>query len=51
MDVVDVTKHRGEADITVGDEARRTGPGGLVMIPAGVRHHVRNPGRCPTTST
>jgi mannose-6-phosphate isomerase-like protein (cupin superfamily) len=35
----------GEADITVGDEARRTGPGGLVMIPAGARHHVRNPGR------
>ena len=37
----------GEADITVGDEARRTGPGGLVMIPAGARHHVRNPGREP----
>ena len=37
----------GEADITVGDEARRTGPGGLVMIPAGARHHVRNPGRDP----
>ena len=62
MDVVDVTKagpaetHRadqsvyvieGEADITIGDEARRTGPGGLVMIPAGARHHVRNPGREP----
>jgi mannose-6-phosphate isomerase-like protein (cupin superfamily) len=26
---------------------RRTGPGGLVMIPAGARHHVRNPGREP----
>ena len=37
----------GEADITVGDEARRTGPGGLVMIPAGARHHVGNPGREP----
>ena len=37
----------GEALITVGDERRRTGPGTLVMIPAGVRHHVRNPGRLP----
>ena len=37
----------GEADITVGDDARRTGPGGLVMIPAGARHHVRNPGSRP----
>ena len=37
----------GEADITIGDDARRTGPGGLVMIPAGARHHVRNPGRDP----
>ena len=37
----------GEATITVGEEERRTGPGGLVMIPAGARHHVRNPGRAP----
>jgi mannose-6-phosphate isomerase-like protein (cupin superfamily) len=37
----------GEADITVGEDERRTGPGGLVMIPAGARHHVRNPGRVP----
>ena len=37
----------GEADITVGEDARRTGPGGLVMIPAGARHHVRNPGSGP----
>jgi len=37
----------GEAIVTVGDEQRRTGPGGLVMIPAGARHHVRNPGREP----
>ena len=37
----------GEADITVEDDHRRTGPGGLVMIPAGARHHVRNPGRQP----
>jgi mannose-6-phosphate isomerase-like protein (cupin superfamily) len=37
----------GEAVVTVDDEERRTGPGGLVMIPAGARHHVRNPGREP----
>ena len=37
----------GEAAITVGEEERRAGPGGLVMIPAGARHHVRNPGREP----
>jgi mannose-6-phosphate isomerase-like protein (cupin superfamily) len=37
----------GEAVITIGDEERRTGPGGLAMIPAGARHHVRNPGRRP----
>ena len=35
----------GEALITVGEEQRRTGPGGLVLIPAGAQHHVRNPGR------
>jgi mannose-6-phosphate isomerase-like protein (cupin superfamily) len=37
----------GEAVITVGDDERRTGPGGLIMIPAGARHHVRNPGERP----
>ena len=37
----------GEAVITVGDDERRTGPGALAMIPAGARHHVRNPGRTP----
>jgi mannose-6-phosphate isomerase-like protein (cupin superfamily) len=37
----------GEAVVTVEDEERRTGPGGLVLIPAGARHHVRNPGRDP----
>jgi mannose-6-phosphate isomerase-like protein (cupin superfamily) len=37
----------GEADIEVGNDERRAGPGGLVMIPAGARHHVRNPGRTP----
>lgn len=37
----------GEAAIRVGEDERRTGPGGLIMIPAGARHHVRNPGRTP----
>ena len=37
----------GEAVVTVENEERRTGPGGLVLIPAGARHHVRNPGRDP----
>jgi mannose-6-phosphate isomerase-like protein (cupin superfamily) len=37
----------GEAVVTVGEDERRTGPGSLVMIPAGARHHVRNPGRRP----
>jgi mannose-6-phosphate isomerase-like protein (cupin superfamily) len=37
----------GEAVITVGSDERRTGPGSLVMIPAGARHHVRNPGAAP----
>jgi mannose-6-phosphate isomerase-like protein (cupin superfamily) len=37
----------GEAAITVGEDERRAGPGGLVLIPAGARHHVRNPGRTP----
>ncbi|MBM4439079.1 MAG: cupin domain-containing protein [Candidatus Rokubacteria bacterium] len=37
----------GEAILTVGDEERRTGPGSLVTIPAGARHHVRNPGTVP----
>jgi mannose-6-phosphate isomerase-like protein (cupin superfamily) len=37
----------GEAVIKVDEDERRTGPGGLVMIPAGTRHHVRNPGREP----
>jgi mannose-6-phosphate isomerase-like protein (cupin superfamily) len=30
--------------IAAGAEA---GPGALVMVPAGQRHHVRNPGRGP----
>jgi mannose-6-phosphate isomerase-like protein (cupin superfamily) len=44
-DVVDVNE--GEAVVTVDAEGRRPGPGSLVMIPAGARHHVRNPGRAP----
>jgi mannose-6-phosphate isomerase-like protein (cupin superfamily) len=37
----------GEAALRVDSEERRAGAGALVMIPAGVRHHVRNPGRAP----
>ena len=37
----------GEAVVSVGEDERRTGPGSLVMIPAGARHHVRNAGRVP----
>ena len=37
----------GDAVVTIANEERRTGPGGLVMIPAGATHHVRNPGRAP----
>jgi mannose-6-phosphate isomerase-like protein (cupin superfamily) len=37
----------GEAVVRIGDAEHRAGPGALVMIPAGARHHVRNPGRLP----
>jgi len=37
----------GEAVVRIGDAEHRAGPGALVMIPAGARHHVRNPGRAP----
>ncbi|HEY3100433.1 MAG TPA: cupin domain-containing protein [Methylomirabilota bacterium] len=37
----------GEAALRVDDEERRVSAGALVMIPAGARHHVRNPGRAP----
>ena len=37
----------GEALVTIGDGAHRAGPGALVVIPAGARHHVKNPGREP----
>ena len=31
----------------VGEEEQRAAAGALVMIPAGARHHVHNPGRAP----
>lgn len=37
----------GEAVVRVGEKEHRAGSGALVMIPAGTRHHVRNPGRVP----
>jgi len=37
----------GEGVVRLGAVERKVGPGGLVTIPAGVRHHVRNPGRTP----
>ena len=37
----------GEALLRVGQEERSATAGALVMIPAGARHHVHNPGRVP----
>ncbi len=37
----------GEAEMRVGADRFTVKPGALVMIPAGTRHHVRNPGRTP----
>ena len=37
----------GEAIVRLGDDEHKAGPGALVMIPAGTRHHVRNPGPTP----
>jgi mannose-6-phosphate isomerase-like protein (cupin superfamily) len=37
----------GEAVVRIGEREHRAGAGALVMIPAGARHHVRNPGRTP----
>jgi mannose-6-phosphate isomerase-like protein (cupin superfamily) len=37
----------GEAIVKLGDDEHKAGPGALVMIPAGTRHHVRNPGATP----
>ncbi|HEY7648557.1 MAG TPA: hypothetical protein VID04_06090 [Methylomirabilota bacterium] len=59
MDVVDVFAHRGQFFRVLQQTARsqtavmtiaagaEAGPGALVMVPAGQRHHVRNPGRGP----
>ena len=37
----------GEAEMGIGGERLVAGPGALVTIPGGVRHHVRNGGRRP----
>lgn len=37
----------GQAIVRLGDREHKAGPGALVMIPAGTRHHVRNPGSVP----
>lgn len=37
----------GEALLTIGAREHRAGPGALVLIPAGTRHQVKNPGRAP----
>jgi mannose-6-phosphate isomerase-like protein (cupin superfamily) len=37
----------GEALVRIDGAEHRAGPGALVMIPGGARHHVRNPGRVP----
>jgi mannose-6-phosphate isomerase-like protein (cupin superfamily) len=37
----------GQAIVRIGDGEHKAGPGSLAMIPAGRRHHVRNPGPAP----
>jgi len=37
----------GEAVVRIAGEERRGGAGTLITIPAGARHHVRNPGGAP----
>jgi mannose-6-phosphate isomerase-like protein (cupin superfamily) len=37
----------GEAVVRIGDREHAARAGGLVVIPAGTRHHVRNPGGGP----
>jgi mannose-6-phosphate isomerase-like protein (cupin superfamily) len=37
----------GEAVVRLGGHEHKAGPGALVMVPAGQRHHVHNPGRNP----
>lgn len=37
----------GEAVVRVAGQDHRAGPGGLLMVPAGTPHHLRNPGKVP----
>jgi mannose-6-phosphate isomerase-like protein (cupin superfamily) len=37
----------GEAVLRIDAAEHHAGPGALIMIPAGARHHVSNPGRTP----
>ena len=37
----------GEAAVKLGETEHAAGPGQCLVIPAGSRHHVRNPGRVP----
>lgn len=37
----------GEAAVRTDATEHRAGPGALLTVPAGTRHHVRNPGRTP----
>ena len=37
----------GRARVRLGDVEHEAGPGACVMIPAGTRHHVDNPGAAP----
>jgi mannose-6-phosphate isomerase-like protein (cupin superfamily) len=37
----------GQAEVRVGSERLTAGPGTLVVIPAGMRHHVRSAGVTP----
>jgi len=37
----------GEAVVKVADREHRAGPGALLVVPAGTRHHVRNSGAAP----
>jgi mannose-6-phosphate isomerase-like protein (cupin superfamily) len=37
----------GEAVVRVADREHRAGPGSLVTVPRGVRHHVSNPASTP----
>jgi mannose-6-phosphate isomerase-like protein (cupin superfamily) len=37
----------GEAAVRIEEREQRAGPGALVVVPAGARHHVRNSGPTP----